>query len=351
MSTFKHTIVAVAVWGEVHRRRFTERFLPSLLNALPKDKNELRPRLVIFTTAEDWEFIKERFGYPNIREAMAARMAQGREEPEVIKFIPGPHNGTSMVVCQKEALGIAYRERSALSWLYPDCWYMPGSFDAVVARVSQHVRACMYTCGSVEEEAAFRIIDSIPAPKDQADRDQLAWWLYEKIHPTTLARAWTEDGKITGNTIHPGMLFRLPTPDLPLLVMNAFHHSPIWVWPRRLSTDFIYSLDGDFIEHAGLSIEEIDVVRRGFWVTACDEATKVDAMDAVTDGVTQRSTEPLSALHFKAWVQRYTTPINRMMFGVPLVLARDPSAEIRRSDEAELLTRLARQAHEMMRLT
>lgn len=349
MGTFKHTIFAVAVWGEMHRRRFTERMLPSLLAALPSDHRELRPRLVIFTTAEDWEIMKPHFDQPSIADGMQALMSRGHDKPDVIKFIPGSHNGTSMVTCQKEAVGIAFREKSALAWLYPDVWYMPGSYDAIAAKVAQHSRACMGSCISVTEADAARTIAAYGPPTTQADRDTIAWEVSKHIHRTSTARAWTEDGTLVGDTIHPGMLFRLPTPELPLLVMNAFHQSPLWVFPRRLALDFTFSLDGDFIEYTGLSIEEIDVMRRGFWKVECVEPEKVDAME-VDEKTGARIVGPLDPLAFKGWMRRFTTPINRMMFGVPVVLARDPTAKISPSAEAELLTKLAANAHAMTRV-
>lgn len=352
--TFKHTIVAFAVWGDVHRQRFVRWALPSILRALPEDRNKLRPRLMIFTTSTDADRLEEEMIHPNIVELMNNRLVwpDSRTPPkaEIIRFVPGDHDGSSMVACQREALKIAWHTKSALAWSFPDCWTMPGSFEAVATHIQQHARACMYQAFSVNEQPATVDLLSYTSGGhiEEGVKPHLAWAMTKHIHPTTLARVWDDDGMITGDTIHPGMLYRLPTTGLPIFVGNAMHTGPVWVQPRRPALDFQTSMDGDFIECAGLSIEEIDVLTRGFFMMELAPSSKVDALDAT--GVLQRSPGVMKGPVLKNWIRDHTTPINRLLFGTPVVYARDPAAARYASHEAALLEQLSRNAREMARL-
>lgn len=337
--TFKHTIIAFAVWGEAHRHRFIDYALPSVLQALPEDSRQLRPRLVIFTTSTDAAWLKDELTKDSFTSMFRSRM--NHYAPEFIHFLPGDHDGSSMVACQKEALRIAWAEKSALSWMYPDCWVMPGSFNAVAGHVHQHARACMYQAFTVLEGPARVMLMTDYSTWDEHAPRRVGWDLLKHIHPTSAARAWDDTGRIVGTTSHPGMLYRFPTEELPLMVMNAVHLGPIWVRPRRLAVDFQTSMDGDFIETAGLSIEEIDVLTRGFFMVELAPPEKKDPGDSgailTPDGI-------------RRWFQDHTTPINRLLFGRPIIMARDVLAKIPPGAEAELLGRLTYNAREMAKL-
>jgi hypothetical protein len=243
----KEILLVVAVWGGRFRKLFLDYHLASLLapdNLAALKATGIPIRVLLYMTQEDVGAFQNEPAMHRIKEFATL-------DGKIIA--PGPAHlaqygpGDVMAATQRMVVEEAWKSDAGLIFNYPDTVYSEGSLKTLGRIIAEGKRAALY------QGVCTRMEDTVPL-LDRRRKDgvieisgrDLVKMAIGRLHQRSECRLWNAPSFTT----HPSIIY-WPLADRGWL-MRAWHLSPAFVYPKSLNRNFRWSLDGDYIDGAGL---------------------------------------------------------------------------------------------------
>lgn len=293
------------LWGRSFTDLFLEVSLPTQLASGNLGAVYGRPgaRYDLYTTAEDEERIRFAPEFTRLCETLPTFVHRIDVNADT------PHWQT-LTNCHKDAIGRAQSEGAALVFMTPDIVLGNGAVDSLLRWAEGGMRAVMI--GSVrlvresfarEFTARYRRGGEIEVGVPPREMVGMA---LRHLHQISAALIWPP------KTTWPSHVYwNVPSEGL---IARCFHAHPMMVVTRQQALSFDSTIDGDYLEQAGVRPEEIHVV------DDTDDLTLFE-LSPETYTMGPRAT-PMKASEVGLWASLYANRLHRQMFRRPIAVHR-----------------------------
>lgn len=304
----KKLIWTCAVWGRAYLDLLETVHLPSLMSPgnFPALKHPIDS--IIYTTPAD-----------AIEVGRIIEPMKRHGQPQVISVEdwPPPIGLAAVVGTQHHVLQQAWREDAGILHTSPDTAIGDGGYATVATRIAEGYRACMVMgVGAIKSSLQSELKSRGTAGVPGLDLMRLG---LAHIHPFSRSAEWQSPQFI--NT--PSMIHFVENG---CRALHAFHLHPVFLYPRRLTANFRYTFDSDFMDVSGLAREEIMFLDRP------GEFTVVELLSLEEKAFEIPPARTASVEGVVAWARRVTTPMNRWFFSHRLMISGAPDTPMPETD-------------------
>lgn len=266
-------VCVVAVWGEEYTRLLLEIALPSQL--APNNLPALTWPCIyqIYTTSKDALYIRNSTVFSELE----------RIVPVEIHLIEDLNKNPYqlMSACHKRAICYANSIDAAIIFLTPDCIISDGSLANLQRLANQHIRVVSTVGLRIKKEAVVSLVEtrykSIDQQFIQIASQELMGIALENLQSITQKHIWQGSEEMI-----PNNLFWLIQGEG--LLGRCFHLHPLMVYPRKMGTNFLSTIDYDYPLSACPNIQEHYIVSDSDEILICELTTEKRVMRGVLNG-------------------------------------------------------------------
>ena len=301
-------ILTVQVWG----RQYTELLVMALLPSLATPGNfgalPARSELLIYAPESDSEIIRAAPVFTTVQRMVAVRFIP-------ILLLPDLGTHELMSACHRLAISEASRMARPLVFLAPDTVMSDGALARLVELAAKGVEAVVLPGIRVISETFLpALCAAFPADATHAravEPANLIRLMLPHLHPITEACLWNSPDA----SVHPSHIY-WEVEGRGLLAMCAHIH-PIMVCPVRSDTEFVSTIDGDYLTEAVSSFDRLHII------TDSDEMLILE-LSSYFRTLAPNTGEPFQMKEVLRWMTAMTTPLHRRFLAYDFLLHDGP---------------------------
>lgn len=306
------------LWGRSFTDLFLEVSLPTQLASGNLGAVHGRPgaRYDLYTTAEDEERIRFAPEFARLCETIPTYVHRIDVQADT------PHWQT-LTNCHKDAIGRAQAEGAALVFMTPDIVLGNGAVDSLLRWAESGIRAVMIGSVRLVKESFAREFTARYRRGGEIEvavpPRELVGVALRHLHQISTALLWPP------KTTWPSHVYwSVPNEGL---IARCFHAHPMMVVTRQQALSFDSTIDGDYLEQAGIAPGEIHVV------DDTDDLTLFElSPEAYTMGPRPTAMKPSEV---GMWASMYANRLHRQLFRRPIAVHR---GELGRAWQAAQIT-------------